>query len=250
MSLSRWSRSVRTLVVVAAVALVATGMVTTGLWHDESKSADGPITPIRQPNQDAPEVLWVGDSYTVGHGTPGPAYGYPCLISARLNWTCKLDAQGGTGFINDGTQADPSNVALPDRLEDTSQKVDPDLVVIDAGRNDYRATPAAMRHTVNKYLADAHAAFPDARFVVILPFVLGQSRFDYSMINFTIRRAARNGGDIVIDTTTPAWRRYIAKLPTVDGLHPTARSHRLLARQFTKTFRHLRIPQRIRQLST
>lgn len=238
------------MVLVAVLALVVTGIVTTGLWHDESKSADGPVTPIRQPNADAPEVLWVGDSYTAGHGTPGPAHGYPCLVSVRLNWTCKLDAQGGTGFINDGHRADPSNAPLPDRLDSTSQNVDPDLVVIDAGRNDYRATPAALRHVVSKYLDDAQAAFPEAKFVVILPFVLGRSRFDYSVVNYTVRMAARDVGATVIDTTTPPWRRLTARLPTVDGLHPTSRSHRLLARHLIKNFRYLRIPQRMRRHAT
>lgn len=240
----------RAWVLVAVLALVVTGMVTTGLWRDESESADGPVTPIKQADADAPVALWVGDSYTNGHGAPRPADGYPCLVSDRLGWTCKLDAEGGTGFVNDGSGASPANEPLSHRLDTTSESVDPDVVVIDAGRNDFAATPGEFRRAVTSYLNDATAAYPDAKFVVILPFILGRSHFDYKTIDHTVRVAATDIGATVIDTTTPAWQRLVNGLATVDGLHPTARSHRLIARRLVVDFRRLHVPRSVRQRPT
>lgn len=241
---------VRASILVIVLGLLVTALVTTGLWRDESESAGGPVTPVRQSDANAPEVLWVGDSYTIGFGTDGPAHGYPCLVSDRLGWTCQLDAQGGTGFVNPGRE-DTGYAPLDERLERTSAIFDaPDLVVIDAGRNDFRATPGSFRGASTDYLRATRASFPDAHIAVILPFALGQSRFDYSTIARTLRVAASDIGATVIDTTTPGWRRLVDRLPTVDGLHPTIGSHRIIARHLVRTFRRLGIPRSIRPHTT
>ena len=250
MTLSLRPRHVRAWALIAVLALVVTAMVTTGLWRNESESTDGPVTPIRQANANAPVALWIGDSYTNGHGAPRPAAGYPCLVSDRLGWTCKLDAQGGTGFVNDGSGASPANEPLADRLHATSEAVDPDLVVIDAGRNDFAAAPAAFRQEVTAYLNAARKTYRHAKFVVIEPFILGRSRFDYSLIDRAVRLAANGIGATIVDTTNPAWRRLADRLPTVDGLHPTARSHRIIAQHLIKELRRLHIPKSIRPHTT
>lgn len=231
---------VRTLAVVLALLLAVT--VTTDLWHDESESAGGPMTPIRQDDPDAPDALWIGDSYTVGYGSAGPAAGYACLASDRLGWTCRLDAQSGTGFVNAGHHTNQAYVPLGDRLEGTADAFDPDLVVIDAGRNDRDATMPAFRHAAVSYLDRARSAFPDARFVVVLPFLLGDTGAEYGTIDRVLRNAAEQIDAAVLDTTTRGWARMVGSLATMDEIHPTAASHAAIADRFVGDLRTLGVP--------
>lgn len=226
--------------IAAVAAVLAMAIVTTGLWRDESESAGGPVTPIRQADEDAPEVLWVGDSYTIGYGTEGPAGGYACLASDTLGWTCELDAQSGTGFINAG-RPDTGYAPLGERLARTNEVFGPDMVVIDAGRNDHAAKMPAFRQEVTSYLDRANEAFPDARFVIVLPFLLGDTNTRLDTVNGILRQAARSIDAAIIDTTTPAWARMVHRLPTVDAIHPTGASHAAIARRLAGDFRRLQL---------
>lgn len=235
-----WARAV---VTVLALALVVT--VTTGLWHEESESTGGPITPIRQTDPDAPHALWIGDSYTVGLGTDGPAKGYPCLVSDAFGWTCQLDAQSGTGFVNSGHRANEAYAAVGERLGRTGEAFEPDLVVVDAGRNDWRAAPATLRRAAVAYLDRTRATFPDAELVVMLPFLAGDNGVDYTQIDRIVRTAARGVQATVVDTTSPGWKRMVRSLATVDAIHPDAASHQVIADRLVDDFRRLGVPGRL-----
>ena len=228
------------LLAAVAAALAISVVVSTGLLRDESESAGGPVTPIRQADADAPHALWIGDSYTVGYGTKGPAFGYACLVSDLRGWTCELDAQSGTGFVNAGAPANDYS-PLDDRLARTNSAFGPDLVVIDAGRNDREVPTPVFRRAVTGYFADVHEAFPDARFAVVLPFLLGETDAELGAVNGVLRNAARAIDATVVDTTTPEWTRMINGLPTVDAIHPTAASHAVIARRLVGDFRRLHV---------
>ncbi|MGH3359352.1 MAG: SGNH/GDSL hydrolase family protein [Nocardioidaceae bacterium] len=233
----------RVRIVVTGLALVLLVAVTTGLWHEESESAGGPLTPVRQ-DGDAPAALWIGDSYTIGHGARGPAAGYPCLTSDALGWTCQLDAQSGTGFVNAGHRTNEAYVPLGERLEHTSEVFDdPDLVVVDAGRNDRDASAAAFREAAVTYLDRVRSAFPDSELVVVLPFLLGNTDADYEAIDAILREAAADVDATVLDTTLPGWRRMVGSLATTDAIHPTAASHTAIAERLVRDLQRLGIPR-------
>ncbi|UYM05949.1 SGNH/GDSL hydrolase family protein [Solicola gregarius] len=232
---------VSALAVLLTVGVLVVLAATTGPWRAESESVGGPVTPIRQSAPDAPEALWVGDSYTIGVGAEGPARGYPCLVSDALGWTCQLDAQSGTGFVNAGHRTNEAYVPLGERLGRTAEAFGPDLVVVDAGRNDRDAAIGPFREAVASYLDRARGAFPDARLVVVLPFLLGDTGADYGRIGGVLRNAAASVDADVVDTSTPAWNRMVSRLPTVDAIHPTASSHAAIARRLIGEFERMHV---------
>jgi hypothetical protein len=108
-------------------------------------------------------ALWVGDSFTRGEGAGvPPELTYPFLVGSELGWTCRVDAQNGTGFLNDGFLAGPGLAALIGRLPATSRAGDADVVVVDAGRNDGIAAEPGLRAAPDGYLSALRAAFPTA----------------------------------------------------------------------------------------
>ncbi|UPU41474.1 hypothetical protein [Rhodococcus qingshengii] len=53
------------------------------------------------PPDTAPASMWFGDSFTAGINGIGLG-AYPRIICVRMGWDCNVDAQGSTGFTNDG----------------------------------------------------------------------------------------------------------------------------------------------------
>lgn len=109
-----------------------------------------------------PLSLWLGDGYTTG---------YACPTAERLGWECVVAAEEGVGFVN----GDPGE-RLVDRLADVvATGVDPDVVVVDAGRNDLRLVDEPnLRTAMDTYLDALREAFPDAGLVQVVPWTLGQ----------------------------------------------------------------------------
>src|SRR3954463_1289743 len=89
--------------VVIALAVIVVALT---VWSFLQRPSAPPVSgnsPSEPTSTTRPIVsLWIGDSYTEGTGAQTPDYGYPELASSSLGWVCYLDAQGGTGFINDG----------------------------------------------------------------------------------------------------------------------------------------------------
>jgi hypothetical protein len=106
--------------------------------------------------------LWIGDGYTT------------CAAADDLGWTCRLDAEQGTGFLSDGRSFDQRFATLPDRLRTITPA--PDVVVIDAGRNDLDVYAAhALAEAIATYAADVRAAYPDATLVEVVPWTRDQT---------------------------------------------------------------------------
>jgi len=134
-------------------------------------------------------ALWVGDSFTRGEGADVPAaQTYPYLVGARVGWRCHVDAQNGTGFVNDGYLARPGLAPLIDRLADTTRRVRADIVIVDAGRNDGMASEAELRAAITRYVAALRAAYPQARLVLVLPTLLAASQpWEYRQVARVLR---------------------------------------------------------------
>ena len=141
-------------------------------------------------------ALWVGDSFTRGEGAEvSQEQTYPHLVSARLGWLCHVDAQNGTGFLNDGFLAGPGLAALIDRLPETTRRVCADVVIIDAGRNDGMATEPGLRAAASRYLAALREAYPRARLIVVLPTLLDPVQPpEYQQIAIVLRQVAQAHG--------------------------------------------------------
>ncbi|MDN4162500.1 SGNH/GDSL hydrolase family protein [Nocardioides abyssi] len=109
-----------------------------------------------------PVSLWLGDGYTTG---------YACPTADRLGWECVVEAAEGVGFV----AGDPGE-RLADRLAAIADSgVEPDVVVVDAGRNDVRLVDGPnLRAAMDTYLDALRETFPDAGLVQVVPWTLAQ----------------------------------------------------------------------------
>jgi hypothetical protein len=186
-------------------------------------------------NQRPSSSLWVGDSYTAGTGAAnGTRDAESCLTSKMLGWTCYTDAQGGTGFVNNGHANQPHFQPLIDRLPSTARTVDPDVVVIDAGRNDRHFPLPRVLDAMRRYVAALRKAFPDATFVQIVPFSMRQTQesYDGAMAD-AIRELMDDYDGYVIDPIAEGWAGggHTSSLTIANG-HPSTEGHRYLAVHF------------------
>jgi lysophospholipase L1-like esterase len=214
----------------AAVAVVSAGWV---LVHDP-----GPVQAVPSPASTAtataePVVsLWLGDSYTVGTGARSPDESEACLTAKALGWACERDAQGGTGFVADGHFGSKTYRPLGGRLEATIAKYDPDVVVIDAGRNDWSIPRDDVKAAIRSYFQRVDQAWPDTVTVVVAPYILGPgdgTPHGASWIGAYEKTLAGKYGWTFIDPVAAGWPAHTAKLTISDGVHPSPEGHAFIA---------------------
>lgn len=189
-------------------------------------------------------ALWVGDSFTRGEGADAPAEAtYPHVVSARMGWRCHVDAQNGTGFLNDGYLAGPGLAPLIDRLPDDVRRVDADIVVVDAGRNDGVAAEPGLRAAISRYLTAVRAAYPRARVIVVLPTLLDQWQPpEYHSVRVVLHDVATGLGADVVDPASVvgfAEDPDGTELVCLDGFHPSAAGQAHYADVLTELLRGL-----------
>jgi lysophospholipase L1-like esterase len=208
-------------------------------------------TPVRaEPAGDVPahpapapiRILPLGDSLTHGVGSSDRS-GY----RARLR--NDLTAAGLTvdfvGSQRAGAGADPDHEGRPGwRIDQINAQLgrwiraaDPDVVLLDAGTNDYvqgydtARAPARLAWTVDRI----HTLAPDAHIVLAKLLVIAGDRraAGVRQLNAAIPRiaAARRGYVSVADMSR------IPAANTVDGVHPTDHGYRQMAHQWLRTLK-------------
>lgn len=188
---------------------------------------------------DRPFALWVGDSFTEGTGAGGPSRGYPAIVSAAMGWYPIIDAQGGTGFVADGKKNVVTYVPVAERLMRTT--VTPQIVVVDAGRNDggydFRSQTAPA---VRSYLDDVRSRWPNAQIVLIVPYFVSSTNPFANFMTLFEEEATRINA-VVIDPLTDGWvtPQTTGRMIYRDGIHPDAGGHDFIARNLIERFKRL-----------
>ena len=186
-------------------------------------------------------ALWVGDSFTEGTGAEGSNYAYPHLTSVKMGWVEAMDAQGGTGFINDGKKNVPSNKPVPERFGRFTGT--PNYVIIDAGRNDGGADfNTQTAPAVRAYLDKVKAKWPEAKIVLIVPSFITSSNPFKNFMDLYAEEAARVGA-VVIDPLAEGWinREAMAEMVYKDGIHPNKAGHVYIAEHLAERLKALGI---------
>lgn len=206
-------------VLLAVGVLAVLGLVAFGVWRLRLI----PVADAACNHTGGTPAVWVGDSYAAGFPV-GAENGYACMVGADLDWQVTLDAQGSTGFLGDGSSVSFWYEPAPARLASTAEAApEAETVVVDLGRNDYTFAPAEVEQAATHYLRDVRGQWPEARLVVILPWLPGGST-PAGLVE-AIERAATT-----VDAETIEPRREWANVSTVaDGLHPDREGHAALA---------------------
>ena len=244
------------------MGVLAVGVVvgTGAMWVDYNNRVDetaadaadhagplpsSPTSTSASPTADAKVVsLWIGDGYTAGSGADKPETGESCVAAEELGWTCELAAERGTGFLSSGHAFDSSYDALVDRIDELPAS-EPDVVVVDAGRNDQGVySQASIVEAMDTYLAKLRKTYPDAVLVQVVPWRLSQEGADQEMTAAVINLMDKYDG-YVVDPVAQGWagagKTDQPDLLVADGIANQA-GHELIGRKLAASIRALDLP--------
>lgn len=220
---------------VIVLAVLVLGLVVFAFRHvnaEADEATSGPAGPLTgKPIHTQKAALWIGDSYTAGTGADEPDTSEAFETCGRLGWVCYTDAQGSTGFLNNGHALAKANRPLPKRLADDAREYRPDIVVVDAGRNDTDASPDELAATATDYFARLHQAFPKARLVAIAPYWMNPATPVPAGFAAVERGLVEKYGGTFIDPKAAGWiNDQSAQLVIADRAHPNQAGHNYLGR--------------------
>ncbi|MEZ0050935.1 lysophospholipase L1-like esterase [Mycobacterium sp. MAA66] len=180
-------------------------------------------------------ALFVGDSFTAAAGVGGNGRSaYPFLACAAVGWGCNVDAQGGTGYIDDGhqfragiQQEHAGTQKAIDRLDGDKARYIVDVLVADLGRNDIGVeSAAAILDAITAFFTKARSFWPDAVFIAIVPTFIDPMPYDnYEPLKSGLALIAENLNVKIIDPIADGWYRGVdtsAMEIEQDHIHPNA----------------------------
>lgn len=211
------------LVFLAVLVAVFAVLVYRGEEADTATSQASPFqiapTISQSPRVDA---LFVGDSFTSGAGGIG-LNSYPYVVCRANGWNCNIDAQGSTGFINDGAVSNvPGRVPFIDRIESDAANFNVDLLIVDGGRNDLGLSPDPVGVAIRTYMEKARSLWPKARIVMIVPaYASVRIAENYAPLQAKIDEVARSVDASVIDPVAEGWYQTpdLGRYLIEDGVH-------------------------------
>jgi len=207
----------------------------------------GVVDPTPAQDVGPPSALWVGDDFTAGLGASEPRVdGYACRTSITLGWTCNLDAQAGTGYINNGRTNDDTYLPFKDRLTTVRRKYLADVIFVDGGRNDGNKGVNLAGTAAENFLKRLRALWPDAEIVVIAPYYLASTRQTYGFgvgLTDRLKPVVKAIDAHLIDPIGKGWipPPDLQKLLSDNKVHPNDEGHRYLAKKLTAELRGLGI---------
>ncbi|MGC0362824.1 lysophospholipase L1-like esterase [Rhodococcus sp. 27YEA15] len=188
----------------------------------------------RIPPDTAPTALWFGDSFTAGINGIGLG-AYPRIVCVRMGWECNVDAQGSTGFLNDGApEYQGTTTRLANRLPTSIARYRADIVFVDGGRNDLHMSPAELFPAIASYVDAVRKAWPNARLVLIVPTYVTPVPYEgHDGFVAALDEYAATVDATVIDPVADRWYDDVdlKSLTFEDGVHPNAVGNALIAQK-------------------
>ena len=149
----------------------------------------------------------------------------------QMGWRCELAASPGTGYFSGGsanrfvsnTYTGEQSTSFPERIIELRTAYQPDVVVLDGGRNDGLLPPDQLLQTMNYTIGLVHETWPDAHVVVVRPRFLGDAADNLGLDDALIAQLTadpQSPGVTVVDPigTVAAQNPDPASLLTDDGV--------------------------------
>jgi lysophospholipase L1-like esterase len=191
-------------------------------------------TPARSvaagPDAEPVDVLFVGDSYTVGQRASSPAKRWSTLVARELGWTEHNVADGGTGFVS--RYPDKDLLSYEEQLRSVREPGRIDVVVIAGGQNDFpelSETPAEVFRAVADTYDRAARRFPDARIVAVGPSTPWAVGLEVRALDSAVRAAAERHDATYVSMIDPdvVLDRHV----DADGVHVGDKGYAAIARR-------------------
>lgn len=178
-----------------------------------------------------PMALFIGDSYLAGNGPAELSYG--CEAALRMGWLCRLASMGGTGYVSGGPanrwvvdQYTGKTTSFIERVGRLASQYDPDIVVLDGGRNDKLAPPDVVFQAMVATIAEVRRTWPAAQVIVLRPRFLVDPDDDLGYDDPFIARLKSNpaaSGVVVLDPIGSLSDTDTSGLVGPDGINPNRR---------------------------
>ena len=182
-----------------------------------------------------PTVLVIGDAYSSGSGLAENSYA--CEAATRMGWLCKLAAEPGTGYISGGTanrfsldQGSGKSTSFGERIPALGSRYQPDIVILDGGRNDVFVPPTARFDVTASTIWQVQQTWPNARIVFVKPRFLAKPDDDLGVTN-EVAGLLRNGKPelVVVDPIARFVGVDTKGLIASDGTNPNSKGEQKLA---------------------
>lgn len=193
--------------------------------------------PSAPPSDTRPSVLFIGDSYTSGNGLREMSPS--CMAAVKMGWLCDLSAVPGTGYISGGPAnrftVNPytgTSTSFAERIPGLAAKYNPDIVVLDGGRNDQFAPKEDVYNAMAATIAEARRAWPSAKLVLVRPRYLAHPDddlgFDDAFITGLLAEPGA-GGTTLLDPIGRFATVDTAAMLAADRTHPNQKGELELA---------------------
>ncbi|WP_245627872.1 SGNH/GDSL hydrolase family protein [Actinomadura oligospora] len=220
----------------AASLLICVPLVLAGCAsraHEPTK-AKPPKTADRVATE-APVVMFLGDSYTVGEKGTQPETTYAAATARLLGWQVVVGGRSGTGFVNPGSKHSTFSKLFEDQL---GWRPAPAMLVVSGGHNDAKFPAAHVSDAARVLLQTAKARWPRTRIILIGP-LWGSDHPSAGAL--AVRDGLRTvAGQLKIPFVDPLAEKWITgdrerdtgnapRFIKPDRTHPTPDGHRYLA---------------------
>jgi lysophospholipase L1-like esterase len=184
-----------------------------------------------------PTALFIGDDFAAGYEGVY-VYAYPYIVCDVFDLNCNVDAQSGTGFLNNGQRYSPKNSQLVDRLPRDHLIYDANLVIIDAGRNDVEVGLEGYGQAMEQYLREVKQFWPAAKIVVMAPSYMSADPYpEYADMISIMGQITESFGGVLIDPVAEGWYDGVdlSIYQAPDRKHPNQAGHQLIAQKLAES---------------
>jgi lysophospholipase L1-like esterase len=201
--------------------------------HRTAASSSDRQAPMERPARAT--ALFVGDDFPAwGQGL----YTYPYMVCDAFSLNCNVDAQVGTGLLNSGRDYSIGNMPLIDRIAKDRKMYEADVILVDAGRNDFPVEPEVFGEALGEYLRAARESWPEAKIVVIVPWLLStEQEPDYAVIASVVCEQTALVDGVCIDPLAEGWLDGVdvSTIQMSDNVHPNQAGHTLLGKALSQS---------------
>lgn len=198
------------------------------------------------PEERAPVVFVLGDSYTVGIRGLRAERAYAAGTARALGWQIVVAGQARTGFANDGGTGETFASLFTEQL---AWRPAPDLIMISGGHNDVRARTAVVGQRAQTLVQTVRARWPRTQLVLMGPMWGGDPGPRALAVRDVLRGVASARRVPFIDPLAGRWftgdvhegTGNAARLIRKDGTHPNTAGNEHAARLLTGELRRMEL---------
>lgn len=192
------------------------------------QSDDSTSAPVASSSDRVLRIYVVGDSYTGGSDMGGNGFANWTKIAQLdlrergIRATFKVDAVGGTGYVNGAVDGD----SFPDRIAETAPSA-ADIVLVFGSRNDMNWPSEQIDSAVDSLVATARVRSPNATIVLVGPSWVSENLTpEIVRVRDALASAAEADGVEFVDPIADEWFFGAqSELIGEDGVHPTDEGH-------------------------